>query len=829
MRVEQAIYGEIAGRGHGLRTSSTNAPVVMAIASQLDLPDAIPPGVQGWSPFIRGFPVDDQYVLARTFLDSTASRGGMALTHALIVSLEDMCQVPNIDFLFAELSTSLTDCPDPVAALELTPNNGPHELATDLIGTANAIAARESTPVVRLGITGFENLICSVWRNLWPDFRRTFAFRLSFSPKDIVETCSPVLVCTPEQLQARWATHTVIKPDAPIPDSEPARILCGQRDVLPILTLAAELGLAVDLVDRLNRLERLYTLISGDQGFENLLNAVRLADGLSKTPETGTSIKRNLIRRLTTSIAGADCKQLLLMRNLALSGFPDTALAWSAFESRVSNLDFRPVDDSDLIGLVTMSVSADQALLSWRLAVSSGIEKAAQRGSTGLFKAIWRWAEHHQAAFGTTISILPADHEIEQRLLAEVPHRLKHTNQEALLAPLLEKQWLVAHGAVLAATLSPLEAIAQQLKVDRHPAHSAGLQSALLHASPSQTLECTLKHQDSRLIELCAEIAATHPDVLSNIDCMNITEQKVWATSIGKSPSLWSALSNPTAARDNCIRLLTAGQPTYIELLQALAKTPLADLSMSPDRPMIWSLLPEHLCNDYLQATASSWIGAAARGEIAIPLESILEKAIISSTTLDSVLAGPSTPLATRLSIISSLQSYPEDRFIPWIDRLINGVRHIPLADSEQLGALMATRRWARATKHLVEKFALSRQDLNLGLRLCAHLINRVTAWMFGISKLTTTEKWQAFEEEASELYPNGPDDHELWSRAGGKNADLPGVTLSGATRWYTAVHKIRYGGGPKPRDLIAAMQNDFPTNPKLRLFANDTDIVGRR
>ena len=96
MRVEQAIYGEIPGRGHGLRTSSTNAPIAAAIASKLDLPDVVPPGVQAWSPFVRGFPVDDYYLLARTFLDSSASRGGMVLTHALIVSLDDMCKVETL-------------------------------------------------------------------------------------------------------------------------------------------------------------------------------------------------------------------------------------------------------------------------------------------------------------------------------------------------------------------------------------------------------------------------------------------------------------------------------------------------------------------------------------------------------------------------------------------------------------------------------------------------------------------------------------------------------------------------------------------------------------
>jgi len=80
MRVEQVICGEVQGRGHGLRASSTQERIAAEIAPKLDLPDAVPAGVLAWSPFVRGFPIADHYVLARTFLDTGASRGGMVLS-----------------------------------------------------------------------------------------------------------------------------------------------------------------------------------------------------------------------------------------------------------------------------------------------------------------------------------------------------------------------------------------------------------------------------------------------------------------------------------------------------------------------------------------------------------------------------------------------------------------------------------------------------------------------------------------------------------------------------------------------------------------------------
>ncbi len=827
MRVEQAVYGEIPGRGHGLRTSSTNAPIAAAIASKLDLPDAVPQGVQAWSPFVRGFPIDDHYVLARTFLDSSASRGGMVLTHALIVSLDDMCEVGGLAALFGGLAPSVTDCPGSVATLELDTADSSHAPAVDLIGTANALTAQGLAPVVRLGVEGFEQLVDSLWRNLWPDLRRTFAFRLSFGPKDVVEQPTPTLVCTPEQLQARWTKHRIVKPDDQTPNSESAGILCGQRDVQPILALAEDLGLEVHTLRELSRLERLHTLLSGGDSFDDLLAALRLADGLSNQPMLGESIKNKLIGRFTALIPGAGCKQLLLMRNLALPGFANARSLWSAVELLVSNLGFAPADDSDLMDMVAASVDEELALPPWRAAVTAGLSTAAHRDRPAISQAIWRWAARSHDSFAAALGSLPADAEVEQRLAGEVPRKLHVTTPAALLSPLLKKRWLTAYGAVLAATLPPLDATGQQLKVDKDPDHSAGLQSALRYASPRQTLECTLVHKDPRLVGLCAEQAAAHPQILSNIRCDDITEQQVWGAVIGKDSSLWNAPSNAIGVRDTVLAQLAAGLTVDTGLIEALAQTPLADLSATSERARLWSLLPASQRDRYLQATATGWLEVASKGtEVTFP-EAPLERAIMANSSLRSVLDKSSVTVDARLAIVSALPSFPEEVFITWLNNLLRGARMLSHTDSEQLGTLVASRHWERAAKHLSDRLADHRPDLMPGLRLCADLLSWYTRWKLGISKPSAAEKWKAFEEEARELYPSGPDNGELWSRAGGKNSDLPGCSQNGATRWHTTLNSIRYGGRPNTRALLAVMCQDFPSNEKLRLYASDTDIVG--
>jgi GTPase-associated protein 1, N-terminal domain type 1/Effector-associated domain 1 len=829
VRVEQAVYGEVPGRGHGLRASSTNEPIAAAVASRLDLPDTVPPGVQAWSPFVRGFPIDGYYVLARTFLDSSASRGGMVLTHALIVGLDDMCKVGSLTAFFGWLAPSVTDCPGSVATLELDTAVSTHTPATDLIGTANALTIQELAPVVRLGVEGFERLVDSLWRNLWPALRRTFAFRLSFGPNDVVEQPTPVIVCTPEQLQARWSKHRIVKPDDQTADSEFARVLCGQRDVEPIHALAEGLGLEIRTFKELSRLERLHALLSGGESFDDVLAAIRLADGISNQPRFGATIKNKLIDRFTALISGAGCKQLMLMRNLSLSGFVNTQHLWSAVELLISNFGFAPADDSDLMEMVAASVDEDLAFPPWRAAVTAGISTAARLDKPAISKAIWRWAGRSQVTFAIAVGAMPADAAVEQRLAEEAPRKLDVTTAAGLLSPLLKKRWLTAYGAVLASTLSPLDATAQQLKVDKDPGHSAGLRSTLRYASSSQALECALAHKDLRLVGLCADLAPAHPQMLSNIRCEDITEQKVWAAAIGKDFSLWNAPSNAVGVRDAVLAQLAEGRPVDPGLLEALARTPLADLSATPERSRLWPLLPASQLDQYLQATATGWLDTAAKGAVLALPEAPLERLIMASSSLLSVLEEQSVTLNARLAIISALQPFLEEMFIPWLNNLLSGVRLLSHSDAEQIGTLVASRRWERAAKYLSDRLADHRPDLMPGLRLCSGLLSFYTRWKLDISKPTTAEKWSAFEEEACVLYPNGPDSDELWSRAGGKNSDLPGLSKNGATRWHAALNSIRYGRHPTARELLAAMCRDYPSNEKLRFYASDTEIVGRR
>ncbi|SER37675.1 effector-associated domain EAD1-containing protein [Giesbergeria anulus] len=828
MRVEQAVYGEVEGRGHGLRSSSTTSSFAASIAPQLDLPDGVPLGVQTWSPFVRGFPCDGYYVLARTFLDSGSSRGGMVLTHALIVNLEGICQVEDLTVLFTQLAASAKAIPARLSTLEIETSPGTAELPIDLIGAANALADQQG-PAIRLSVAGFESLVTALWRNLWPSMRKAFAFRLSFGPQDLEAQPGLAIVCTPEQLRARWAKYRVVNQDDQGAQSPSAAVLCGQQSAKPFLDLARELGLEATIIKDLKKLERLHRLVTSVDDFDDLLKAIRLVDGFSNRAELGAELKDRLIQRIAAQVPAASCRQLMPMRNLDLPSFASTKPLWSAVEHRVSKLDFAQAEDTDLVALLEASADSNLALPAWRTAVMGGLSTAGHQKESGLWRAIWRWSELSRAAFSAIVAVLPPGVGTEQLLVQAAPRKLDTAKVVAVPSLLLKKGWLTAHGAALAAMMFPREAVEQQLKMDRQLNHTAGLWAALRHATPDDMLTVTLDLKDQRLVEMCGDLAVTHPQMLSGIRCTDLTEQKVWAYAIGKNNSLWNAPSNPMETRNSVLAHLGKGSGAFAGLVEALARTPLADLTEIPDRARLWSHLPASHCDSYLRATASGWLTAAVNSSAVNTPEPELEHAVLESSALQSALQESSTPLRTRLAIVSSLPLFDEAVFVGFLMHLLRQSRSLSDADAVQLGTLVASRRWESAIQCLCDQLANRRYDLVPALQQCASFLSIYQRWKLEISKPSTEEKWRAFEETACELYPNGPDYDQLWSRAGGKNSDLPGALQNGATRWHSAMRLLRYGSRPPVRDLLRVMCNDYSGNEKLRLFSRDTDIVGWR
>ena len=825
MRIEQALYGEHRG-GHSLLASSGDDEVSAGIVQRLDLPDTAPPGIE-WSPFLRGFPYQSRYVLSRTFRDSGASRGGMVFSHALLARLDEIVETLDLRPLLKLLASSDRQRPD-VRTVDLVRTETPLPHSNELIGAADALGMNGRLPVVRRGNVGFDDLIVALWARLLPEIRRGFAFRLSFDPRDLRETPVPVLVCTPNSMVARWSDYPMVRATASRePASLAAAILSGHRKAAPLLEFMQEIGSKPTTFRDLRLTEQAYLLNIGEPTVERRVGAVRLIESLSPDPDAGKNGKNVLVRQLCELVPAARTEEILLLRNLQLSGFSSPSRVWKAVKSWVAKNSYPQDQDVQMLDILEDATSSTAAIQEWRTAVLDGFKRAIGSRKSFFFAAFWRWLQIRPEIAAILFHYVPAEAGIEKRLVAKPPPNLDETAAKVLATAALSRGWFRLHGTLLSASCAPLDAARHQVEVDTDPSFLVGLRSALRNANPVEVVECALKIDDSRMPRLAGEVVAKKPRLLVGVDISRIKAQAIWREALNIDPKSWQGPVDPTAAFHSILdRLLNDGEadPSLITLL---SDKPVADLGTYPRRLEVWTHIKGVAFNNLVAATAHGWLREAVKAEVPFVPEDVLQSAILENDEFDRALdALIPDCISTIIGIVSALDGYDEQRFRRLISNLILRNKSLTACDAEGIGRLISERQWRYAAADTVDRYKSGRRDVRPTLRTTYDLLGFWDRWTLGVTQVSDTEKWQALESLAAELYPGGPDDRGLWERAGGNDADLPSKG-DGRTRWRQAMRDIRNGKDPAASALLVFMKEDFPNNVRLLHLARDAVFRG--
>ena len=822
MQIEQALYGEYRG-GHSLLASSGDAAVSTALVQHLDLPDTAPPDAE-WSPFLRGFPYQDRYVLSRTFHDTAASRGGMVFSHALLAPLDELVQTPDLQPLLQLLATSDGQRPD-ATTVRLPCTQTPVPQTFDLVDAAEALAATETFPVVRLGHIEFDDLVVALWAHLPPEIRRGFAFRLSFGPPDLAEQPMPVLVCTPRGMAARWSEYPVIRTDTPHePDSLAAAILSGHARAAPLIQFMLQMEVRPGTFPDLRLAEQAYRLHIGEPTLERRVGVMRLIEKLSPDSDAGGAGKKLLVQRLCDALSGARAEEILRMRNLQLSAFPEPNRVWNALATWVAENSYAQDQDTGILSVLENATTREAAVEEWRGAILNGLETAARSAKSAFPRAFWRWIKIRTEIVTAVFPHVPAGAEVEERLACATPHTLDQAAAATLEPLALSRGWFLFHGTVLSASASPSDAARRQVAVDTNPSFLEGLRAALRRAKPVELVECALKIEDPRMPRVAGEAVAKNPKLLAGLDLTPITAQAIWREALAIEPKSWQGPTDPAATFHLILDRFLDGSEIDLMLLERLSDTPLADLGNYPRRPEIWSRIGDDARHKMLTKTANRWLKNVARthGLAAPPPEQDLQTAILKDDELERTLnALIPNRAGTAVQIVAALSRYDQQRFLQLLSTLTSRTISLTAPDAEDIGRLVLRRRWEDVASYLLGQFKSGRRDLEPALRACSDMLDWWDRLVFGLAPISESEKWKAFLKLAAELYPGGPDEDGLWERAGGDEADLS-TGKNGRTRWRNALRKMRNGKGPTPSSLLAKMKNDFPNNERIFHLASD-------
>src|SRR6185369_15349063 len=646
-------------------------------------------------------------------------------------------------------------------------------------------------------------------------------------PQDLVELQLPSLVCTPSTLAARWTGYRVVPTAAPLGVSRATEIISGGAAAEPIRAFARDIDARLDNFHNLSLLERAYELAStSNPPFDECVAVLRLVELLSPDAAAGAATKARLTERLVSRFPSATASDVLLLRNLRVDAFPTAAAVWSALRIWAESNGFTKAEDEPLLSAIDNATSPAAAIPAWREALLTGLANASRSQSSLFPSAFWRWAVAQPATLITFASHLPVERDLEARLADAAPANLGRTAGDAAMAVALSKRWFRLHGTAAGTTLGAREAIRRQLAVDVDFGTITGVRAALCRATPSETLDIALELADTRLLQVAADEVARDPQLFRDTDFRGAAAQVVWARALGANPNAWRGPANPGVAFGAVLDTLLDSRAANNDLLVALSATPLADLSDYPRRAQVWGRTSGKVHDNLLKATATGWIKRAISTGVVDPPENELALVVLAGDVLDQALRSADVDPAIR--VMSMLPAFDEVRFLQWLTNRTAVRSALSASDTEAIGKLVLQRGWQRAVDHILNRARNERVDLKPVLGICRTMVTTLARWALGVSPVSLDEKWAILGDLACDLYPTGPDNNELWGRAGGRQADLP-THGTGRARWHDAIGQIRRGKRPPAAALIGEMTRDYPLNEELRRLAMDPDFKDTR
>jgi len=826
VKIEQAFYGATKG-GHSLVSASGDGMVASELTSRLDLPDTAPYGVE-WSPYLSGFPHGNHYVLARTLLDQQASRAGMVFSHALIFPIEEMVRVRNLRDL-AQLIVGTPTAAAALSTIDVEVTAQPEFRADEeQIAISTMLVSAVKRPLIRLSHIGFDEVIFKLWANLWPAIRRNFAFRLSFGPGDLVDAPLPTIVCTPPNLAARWVGYQTVISDRGTSELSPAAaLLAGEPNGHKVLDIAENFGIEINSFGQLILVDRAYEIQSSATiGLNESIAMLRLVEALSGGKSSPAPGRETLVNRIIENLSNASVSQIRSLRNLALSSVDRPYRIFEGVQKWMAGHKFPSLHDVEMAELIRDAGESGRATPDWQVAIGSGLRSAKTTSASKFAEAFWRWiiAASPEALphLLQGVDLVTND---EPSLVVNAPDYLDSGIAKTLLAISSNRGLYHLHAAVASLEYMPLKAVQEQIKLEPASHDAEGLRIALRKATPKQIVLCALSVHDRRVLELGANAASSHLEVLSDVDMSEQAAQDLWEAALRKNKSCWKGPNNPESTLWMILDMALDEKKMNLSLLVELAETPLANLNGYCRRAELWNLLSGTTKQHYIRATADGWLEAVEKN-VSSPVETDVQNYILNRSTFPGILGSfLSRSVSSALKLISLLTRLDEAGFLS-IFPLITANRLL-LQDAEHLGRLIDERRWSRAADALVKLLRQRREDVRPALRACHGLLGFWTKFKLGVVPPSAEEKWQALASLCADLYPSGPDHNDLWRRAGGNNADLI-YNGDGRSRWSDALFKVRRGYGLRAWTLLAKMNEEFGWNEDLRHLSQDSEFVER-
>ncbi|WP_026768844.1 effector-associated domain EAD1-containing protein [Asinibacterium sp. OR53] len=829
--IQQAYYGEVQ-RSHGkISASFEDAELNSFLVGFTDRPSSLPAGLE-LSPYYSAVAFKEYYIVTLTFPDTSAQRGGMVFTHALILKLADLQYLNDFDKLLHYFISHIPQDKTALLAIHTDASDFsvPNSHVAHKAYTQNLITQLEigKHPILYCGsLKSFAEAIGVVWNGLPIAFRKQISFTAGFSYVAIDQT-KTVIYFQPG-LEQSIKNHDYISGERE-EIVEPASTL--EKYIIRPAPLSGLNDFVKSLNVELQNWEELQLCIKAYDAFEKiqhltadaLRQLLRQVAKLSPNPIDGKSIKTKIIARLHENIVSGVDRNYKAFKNFPITAFQEGIKEiGNAFEESVEN-EFAKTSafDQVIISDLIQALQDGDIKNWWHNSFEVALQKVIDSFNVNAYHNLWKVFAKYTVLPKAITDFFSNDKRYETSLLRDFPKNLSSQVAKQLCELSAKKSWLVLHANLLILFEPIGDGIRRQLELEDKVEDSErkGTHLLLQKVDDADFLKVTLKTGHSFLVDSYGRNAATNGSLLKRLDVTSPNWLKIWLSSLQVKGDIEHGIPKIADIVEGVLNEVVLDKDVPAALFRFIGQSKFADIYHYKKRKEIWKKLPVSDKNLFLDATAKKLLSCIVSGnEIDESIETELSSYMATDKFLSTLLEKYQDNIEVVIDVYELVDGLKDAYFADYVNYYS---REVNDQLSRRLGEMVARKQLRLTAKQIFEK-AKHNKDFRHALVGCSSLCDLskwdkfMWGWLFSGSS-SNAGLYQAVLDLALELYDKGPEDREIWKRAGGK-INLLHHHSSREENWRQAIGLLQHGSGGKHiniQSLVQTMLEDYPQHAKL-------------
>ncbi|KAA6332120.1 hypothetical protein EZS27_019339 [termite gut metagenome] len=815
--IHQSFWGE-ANRGHGLIATSLNDDAL----NQVLLSFSDRPGStlgQSILPYFSGKKIENYFVFAKSYPDDTSSRTGMVFTHALIFNINDILSVENIDFVFDLFSEEMPEKPALNASInsirkEIHYHSNDNTLYPKYLQTVAQLLVKGKLPIIFSGKTSsFILLITKIWKGSFSSIKENLTFQIAFTPNDIQHNKNLSFIFVPETFVGKWTTHPIVedKEDFNIQiESDAERLLLGDLAPNAFYTFIQDLNIQPESFKTISICYRAYQLYCklNECTASEVLQLVRSLATLSPH-NNANRIKSKSLEHLCLLLANASEDEIKGLRNIDFSSFEEGNTKITKAIELFWDKQFQNTERNKLSQFIFDVFETKENVTWWHHVIIQKISRLLKDLSA---TDIWDFISIQKGLLVYFEPHIVTSHEKETQFLSSCPKGLNLEIVGIVRDFSRSRKWFRLFAKMNLEIDSPQSALLEQLSLEKDVNLSyqySGLDVIITNFSDKDFVEFAVKKDIEKLNHIAADKCVKNPHLLSLLDVKTATWRKVWAYSLEKTDNLPFGIPHLQTTIFEIFDLLLQNISIEDLLIEKISKSEYANIKDYPNRIKLWNKIPVKYQPEFVLKTSDAIIDSILNGNDE-EVEIIIVNKILSDSYIGEV--------CNRSALKSVLLIY--DKFIDLNEKyLLSGIKkhvgNLDKLDSNKLGLLVRQKSWGASAEAVFVK-AKNNPSFLIALNQCAYLISKwKRLWYSDLFNETFSESdyYDSLCELAIELYERGPEENNIWKKAGGDVSILTN-TANRKEQWYSAIQYLRKGGGGKEitaYSLLEEIKKDKP------------------